>query len=426
MWLYQLLIHLLAPLIVFLIALDTRKRTAHSAEFWQAFKQRVGWKLAKFQFTQPPIWIHCASVGEFKAAEVLIQQLQAQQQAVMVSVNTPTAAQLLRQTFPNLAWCYLPFDWPFAIQRFLQQFEIKPKALWIIETEIWPNLYRLSHTQAIPILILNGRLTQKTLNSPNWLKKIYRQTLSYLDQVLARNLDEAKKFEVLGVAKAKIQVLGNLKFANLKISNKSCQNPQPRLEFLPKNRSFILLASSHPDEEIPITQAWLQLKRPELLVIVPRHPQRGVKIQQQLQSLITEPHQLGLYSQAAHCSDGCKVFIVDTIGQLDTLYACAKLVIMGGSFVPKGGHNFLEAAAKAKPILTGPDMSDFEKETEQFKQAQGLIQVSDYPNLIKELKTLLQHPEQAETLGKNALKAAQQTQQQILKAYLTTLLDFSS
>lgn len=424
MWLYQTLIRLLSPLIVLLLLLDARKRTTSKASFWHYIKQRLGWGYPPFHSDKPPIWIHCASVGEFKAAEPLIAFLQAKQHPILLTTNTPTAAQIITQTFPNLPWCYLPFDWPSAIQRFLDSFEQKPKALWVLETEIWPNLYRLVQEQGSPILILNGRLSQKTLKAPNWLQQSYHQSLGRVAQVLVRDQAEASRFETLGIPKAKIQVLGNLKFANLQTAQKSAekvQNPQPCPPYLPKNRDFVLLASSHEDEEKQIARRWLKLNRPELLVVVPRHPPRGSKVAQQLTPLLESAQQLALYSQQKTGNENSKVFIVDTMGELGKLFACAKLVIMGGSFVPKGGHNILEPAAEAKPILTGPYMSDFKSETALLKQAEGIIQVSDYETLMTELQSCLQNPTHAETLGKNALKVIEQAQQQTLEAYLKAL-----
>ena len=422
MRLYQLLIRLLSPLIVLLLILDGRKRTPNAREFWRYLQQRLGWGYPTMQTDHPPIWIHCASVGEFKAAEPLIAYLHDQQQPLLITTNTPTAAHGIAQRFPQLNQCYLPFDWPSAIRRFLKHLDPQPEALWVVETEIWPNLFRIAHQHSIPITLLNGRLSAKTLNAPHWLQQTYRETLTQVDQVLVRDTKEAQRFAALG--HDNIQVLPNLKFAHLantaKLNEKS-QNPQSCPAFLPKNRTFVLLASSHEDEEKQIVQRWLPLKRSELLVIVPRHSQRGRKVAKQLRALLKSPQQLALLSENSSITLETQILIVDKMHTLEALFACAKLVIMGGSFVPKGGHNLLEPAARGKPIITGPDMSDFESETALLKAEKGILQVEDYAQLITAITNSLENLDQLERLGHHAQKTMQQMQQKTLMAYLKAL-----
>ena len=438
MRLYQTLLFLLTPVIVLLLMLDTRKRTHNRSAFWQAVKQRLGFG---YHFSQPqPIWIHAASVGELHAAEPLIQALLEQHHPLLLTLSTPTAYELAQQKYPTLSKAYLPFDWQRAVNRFLAALPHRPTALWVMETEIWPNLYRQAHQADIPIHIVNARLSQKTLSSPQWLQTLYRQTLSLVTQVLARDADEAHRFQQLGVPQNKIKTLGNLKFAHYadlkawqqnipKLSEKSQnpQNSQSRMaklaDFLPQT-PFILLASSHEDEELQIAKKWLALKQrlnlPHTLVIVPRHPQRGEAI---LKSLNHAQMPSQLFSQ--HTSDQpaqAEVYIVDAMGVMLPLFAKAECVIMGGSFVPKGGHNILEPAALGKPVFTGPDMSDFESETQLLLQAKGLEQVENDEELMQKLEIFLKSPVLHPKLGQNAQKIIEKTAQATLQSYLSALI----
>ena len=406
---YQLLIRLLSPLLWLIILFETLKRQA-GIPF---FLQRLGLAYPPC-VTLPPekkrIWLHCASVGEVKAAEPLIRHLlksTSLQPEIIVTTNTPTGKELLLSLFPkSVTHFYLPLDWPFAIHRFLSA--AKPSELWVFETEIWPNLYRISAQKGIRIHIINGRLSQKTLTIPNWLKKAYQNSLQNVSQVLARSHQDAERFIMLGANPNTVQILGNIKYAQFEQTD---HYPNPI------NIEYVLLASSHKDEELKIGQLWQNLKRSELLVIVPRHPKRSVSIQKQLNSL-------GIEYKVASLGDSItsetQVFLDDRLGKLMPLFEHAKLVIMGGSFVPKGGHNILEPAAYGKAIITGPDMSDFTSEMSILKELNGIKQCQDYQQLQTSLVELLDNPLARQQLGLGALQALK-TQSSTLKNYLKAL-----
>ncbi|MCF6254646.1 MAG: 3-deoxy-D-manno-octulosonic acid transferase, partial [Thiomicrorhabdus sp.] len=353
------------------------------------------------------IWFHCASVGEVKAAEPLIRALESQYH-ILITTNTPTGKQLVDDLFQDsVQHCYLPFDWPFAIKHFLNN--CQPTDAWILETEIWPNLYRLCAQQNIDLKILNGRLSPKTLTAPNWLKSSYRSSLQQVTKILARSQDEADRFIALGASPEKTVVLGNLKYAHVSAISHADN---------PIHREFVLLASSHQDEELQIARCWKALNRSELLIIVPRHPNRSKAIQTQLKSLYPT---LKVASKGEIPTEETGLFLDDRLGKLMPLFEHAKLVIMGGSFVPKGGHNILEPAAYQKTIIVGPHMEDFTEETALLKLHKGLIQCQNIQELSKILPPLLNEAKQRQTLGKNA-SHAMQSQQAMLQNYLDHLL----
>jgi 3-deoxy-D-manno-octulosonic-acid transferase len=381
---------------------------------WDAYKrqggkafilQRLG---VSYPATRPgAIWIHCASVGEVKAIEQLVKS--APTQNWLITTNTPTGFQTaLSLNLPNCELRYCPFDWPFAIKRFLNASQ--PAQLWVVETELWPNLYRLCAQRAIPISLINGRLSRKTLNAPAWLKRQYQTCLNVTTRILARSNVEEARFLSLGADTDKLDVLGNIKYAGL------AQVPiYPR----PLARDYVLLASSHADEEQHIAQHWLALQRHELLVIVPRHAKRGRAIYRQLQ-------QQGIavmLASAVRDKQACQnatVWIDDSFGQLMAWYAHAELVIMGGSFVPKGGHNFLEPAAYGKAILTGPDTSDFDDELKPFVEQGGLMVCADYAVLQRRLNQLMTNGGLRARLAENARRVLA-AQPDVLQAYRQAL-----
>lgn len=397
--LYQLLIRLFSPLVVILIVLDAIKRQGG----WHFIKQRLGFA---YPTTRPgAIWIHCASVGEVKAAEALIKS--APHQAWLITTNTPTGFQTAEKLgFTHTEIRYAPFDWPFAIRRFLKT--CQPAELWVVETELWPNLYQLAHRQGLNIRLINARLSRKSLDAPNWLKAQYRLCLNLTSQVLARSNAEAQRYIQLGAQAEKVQVLGNLKQAGL--------NALPEYE-REVARDYILLASSHADEEVQIAQRWQALQRTELLVIVPRHAKRGGQIQAQLAKLNLN---VSLASRQQTINADTQVFIDDRFGHLMGLFAHAKLVIMGGSFVAKGGHNFLEPAALKRPIITGWDNSDFEDELAEFQQHSAIIVCPDYDKLQQRLNQLLTNQALAGELATHAFECIQ-NQTSILEDYQKAL-----
>lgn len=401
---YQSLIRLLSPVIILIITVEAFKRRGGK----RFLLQRLGFGFSKEPKKEPPspLWIHCASVGEVKASEPLIKHLIPLEE-ILITTSTPTGADLVQNLFSDsVHHCYLPFDWPYAIQNFLKTYT--PKSLWVVETEIWPNLYRLTNKKDISITLINARLSRKTLSSPAWLKTTYRKTLQFVSQVLARSQTEADRFMALGCASDKIKVLDNLKYASLM--------DQPHYPAIIK-KDYVLAASTHHNEEQQLVAMWLTLNRPELLVIVPRHPKRRDQI---LKALSPYRKQIAVFSLNEPITDEIQIYLDDQIGALMPLYAHAKLVIMGGAFVPKGGHNVLEPAAVKAPIITGPDMSDFEAETKLLLKQNALIQVNHIEEMEKILPSLLNDEIQRQVMGEAAYQVIT-SQSHILKDYLKAL-----
>lgn len=407
---YQVLIRLLSPLIVAAILFDAKRRKGG----WQFVRERLGLSFGadlsknSIKSSSQPIWVHCASVGEVKAVEQLLKtSFASHNQIWLLTTSTPTGMQIAKQLNLPANLHYLPFDWPFAIKRFIQKFN--PAQLLVVETELWPNLYQICASQNIPVKIINGRISTKTLNAPAWLKQQYRVCLDACTQVLAKSAEEKQRFIELGAAEHKVLVAGNLKFSNLEVA-------ENLLTKLTKN--YVVLASSHADEELEIAKIWhnlpAELKQDLSLVIVPRHAKRAGKILVQLaeNQILAEVYQ--------DSNQGTNIIVVDQFGVLNTWLAHAKLVIMGGSFVPKGGHNFLEAAAFERAIITGADNRDFAEELTALMANNGILVAENYQDLTEILHRVLTDEDQLIELGKNA-KQTLAGYQKVLEGYLKFL-----
>lgn len=341
------------------------------------------------------IWLHAASVGEVNAALPLLERLLTLG-PLLVTTTTPSGAARARQLLgERVQHALLPLDYPFAVRRFLKCWQ--PRCALIMETELWPNLYRHCAQQAIPLLIINGRLSRRTLGAGAWLRALYRDTLQHTRIVLARSETDAKGFRELGAPHC--EVIGNIKFA----AAPSAAQLQP----LSLPRPFVLAASTRDGEEALLLQAWQTLRDQDLalplLVIAPRHPQRRETI---LRALSGET--VALRSRGEPITPQTTIYLADTFGELANLMLTAELVFVGGSLVNKGGQNLLEPAALGKAILFGPHMENFRDEAETLLNAGAAIQVETPSALAEALAALLREPERSRQLGKNAQQEIEQ------------------
>ena len=358
MWRYKLLL-----LVLFIpLTLYTLWQSLRAFEL-RYFLQRMAIFLPR-TFKKGGIWIHAASVGEVNAVIPLILKLREEhpETTVTLTSNTMTSAAVVARQLPKeIQYCFFPLDYRRAIKRLVKR--LKPKAVFIVETEFWPNLYHYLYEKSIPLTIINGRISEKTLYAKNWLKQIYARTLPLVNHVYARSETDKDRFIQLGMPAEKIDVVGNIKF----YAPKSADVKPTKLE-----RRYVLAASTRDNEEQLIVEAWLKADHKNLLlVIVPRHPQRLPEIQKQLARFSLA---IAVRSQKDKVTEKTDVYIADTIGELKQFIAGAEFVLMGGSFVEKGGHNILEVAQLGKAVIFGPDMRNFAEEARLFSDNKAGIQ----------------------------------------------------
>lgn len=389
-WRYKALMFLLAPLII-----------AHT--LFQSFqtknarlaKQRLGLNIPKQN--SHPLWIHMASVGEVNAALPLIKEIQkhAPDTPLLLSTFTPTGADNVAAKLGNdVTHIFLPLDFSFPTQRFLKQ--TSPRAAIILETEIWPQLYKQCHHLDIPLVIVNGRLSERSMNKPRWIKHVMQKALQNVDLVLARSDTDGQRFRELGCTKQQLRVVDNIKFT-------TSENDNADIQAIKLPRPYVLAASTHDDEELQISYEWLTspLKETHLLVIAPRHPKRKDTIVKQLQPLDSK---LAVRSEHKEVTDETEIYLADTFGELQRFIAGAEAIYMGGSIIPRGGQNVIEVARQGKTALFGPHMENFADEKALLLANQGAFEISDANALIKKLESLLEQPEKLLKTGKQAQK----------------------
>lgn len=338
------------------------------------------------------LWIHAASVGEVNAVIPLILKIHAKQPDTPITLtsNTTTSAAIARKQLPaEVQHFYFPLDYSWAIKRIINK--IQPNSIFIVETEFWPNLYTLLKKQNIPLVIINGRISEKTLHAKDWLKDIYAKTLPLVTNVYARSETDKERFIQLGATPEKIEVLGNIKFSTI-----DTQQVKPiKLE-----RPYVLAASTRDDEEQVIVEAWLNAERNNhLLVIVPRHIQRLPEIIKKLKGFSLN---IAVRSQKDSITPETDIYIADTMGELKQFIAGSEFVLMGGSFVEKGGHNILEVAQLGKAVVFGPDMRSFEDEARIFIENNAGIQC-DLEQLPIYFNRLIQDNSHKQSIEKNTV-----------------------
>ena len=309
---------------------------------------------------------------------------------VLVTSTTPTGAEQVQQKFAGrVDWCWAPFDTPGAVKRFLEHWH--PTLGALVETEIWPNLLTHAAARGVPMVLLNARLSQRSASGYARVAGLTRQTLGHLAGVAAQTESDASRLRELGAADEAVIVTGSLKFA-LDRSALRQANEQERLQFGPGafDRPVWLAASTHPGEEAPVLEAFAQLKAEQpnaLLMLAPRHPDRvpGILAMPAMRRYQVARHSaFQVNSDATPDAGGTTgssltleddVLVVDTLGRLGALTGCADAVFVGGSLVPHGGHNPLEAAAWCLPILSGPHNFNFASIYRDLLDAHAAVEV---------------------------------------------------
>lgn len=334
------------------------------------------------------IWFHAVSVGEAEALFPLVKLILRHHPdaRLLITTTTPTGSArvkaVLQETVEHV---YLPYDIPCAIKRFMHCF--KPKMAVIMETEIWPNLFAYCGKNNIPLYIINARLSEKSAKGYQKLPALVFPTLANVKLIAAQTQDDAQRFATIGAKANAIKVPGNIKF-DITISNELIeQGLQFKADYF-SGRFVWLIASTHKDEEIIFIDIYKKIKQriPELLlVIVPRHPERFNEVKK-----LSEQHQLAVARRSVNenCHQQTDVYLVDTMGELKLFYAASDVAFVGGSMVPVGGHNILEAAAVGTPALFGPYMTNFKDIAEGMLRQNAAIQCQNNSEIINAINTL--------------------------------------
>ncbi|MFM1897595.1 MAG: hypothetical protein RLZZ385_2669 [Pseudomonadota bacterium] len=397
-FIYSQILYLAIPLII--LRLLWRSLRA------PAYLQRWG---ERFAFSSPPlglsdagpcIWIHAVSVGEVLAAVPLVRHLQQSrpQQPILVTTMTPTGSERVRQALGDQVFhCYLPYDLPLAVQRFVRR--ANPLLLVIMETELWPNLIHACRQAAVPVLLANARLSARSARGYARFPGLTGDMLAGLQGIAVQAEPDRERLLALGAEAGRIEVTGSLKF--------DIEVPRLRDEDLPEllrdirhsGRPVWIAASTRQGEEEKILTALQHClaSRPDLLlVLVPRHPER-------FNSVARLCEQTGLQvlrrSQGGQVTQDHQVLLGDSMGEMWFYYSVAQIAFVGGSLVPNGCHNVLEPAALGIPVLAGPSQFNFATICQQLEEAGALLTVADEDELGKTVLKLLDNPDWRQAMG---------------------------
>ncbi len=367
--------------------------------------QRLGLRLEPLP-PAPRIWLHCASVGEVRAARPLIEKLLKcyPTYSLLLTTMTATGAQqslkLISEQSPDdqarLAHRFLPLDFPGAAKRFVRS--VQPKLMILFETELWPNVIHACRQQRVPVAVVNGRLSPRAFERYQRLRPLMASTLNEISWLAAKSPADAERFHALGCSMDTIRVVGSLKF-EIASQNKAFEESEYLLQKWGE-RPVWVAGSTRDGEEALILQAHRQLLKryPNvLLVLVPRHPQRFEEVAKLCQ---TEGWALSRRSQQQPVTAQTQVYLGDTLGELATLYAAGRVAFVGGSLVPLGGHNMLEPAALGRPVLSGPSIENFDDVAEPLVTAGALTLVDSPDALADAVADYLANPERAQQAGR--------------------------
>jgi len=390
--LYSLAGYLLLPIMVIRLLIKGLKTPSYRHRIFE----RLGF-INKIPV--PIIWVHCVSVGEFRAATILIDQLilNYSDHRILVTTTTPTGSQAVLEHYQSkVLHFYFPFDLPLVVNHYIKQ--INPDICILLETEIWPNLIHALNKNNIPCLLVNARLSQRSLEKyQKFAQNLAQQTLNKLTVIATQNQNSANRFIELGANTGKVVSTGNIKFDQNPSADKTISK---KIKTITGKRKVVVFASTHKGEEAQIIDAYLNHKDNinALLVIIPRHPERFNEVYK-----LVQKHHLNIVKRSINksCKD-CDILLGDSMGEMMSYFEVADIVFMGGSLNNTGGHNMLEPAALSKPILFGPNVFNFAEISTDLLEQNGAIQVSNADDLFKSITVLLTDTKTAKTLGNNA------------------------
>jgi 3-deoxy-D-manno-octulosonic-acid transferase len=389
-------------------ALRTRK-------YVTGLRQRLGKLPAIAPDKRPLIWLHCVSVGEVEAARPLVSALLASfpSHRIAVSTTTVTGQRIAQNAFGKdaAAVFYFPIDWAWTVRRVLRT--LQPAAVLIMETELWPNFLRECGARAIPVALINGRISLTSFSRYKLIRPFIRGVLDHIVIALMQSDQDAARIRELGMPDQRVLMPGNLKFdsAESGFDDATTANLRERYGFGGVNR-LIVAASTHDPEEQVIIDALKQIRNSQpshqaRLLVAPRHPERFGEVASLLENS-------GLtWSRRSHAPRAedttCDVVLLDTIGELRQVYPLADIAFVGGSIAAHGGHNVLEPGARGVCVVTGAHMHNFAAITKALLDENAIIQLPNVPvsaassELAKALGTLLSSDALRRDIGQRAL-----------------------
>ncbi|MBI3779681.1 MAG: 3-deoxy-D-manno-octulosonic acid transferase [candidate division NC10 bacterium] len=389
---------------IFLGTLGSRRRR-------EGWRERLGYypdALVSRLRELHPVWLHAVSVGEVGAASILANRWTTSHPklSLVVSTVTGTGREVARRSLRQAAGIvYFPLDLPMIVHRALAAF--RPRLVLLTETEIWPNFLQACVLSKIPVAVINGRISGRSFRRYRLVRPFFRRVLQGIDLFCMQTGTDAERILALGANPERVHVVGNLKFDAAPQSHVSSLAKQWRHELnIEPSRPVVVAGSTHAGEEEVLVRAFVRLRRefPSLLLILaPRHPDRLAAVE-----AVIAANGLSVIRRTAlaKARDGEKeVILLDTVGELSALYSIGTVAFIGGSLVPRGGHNLLEPVLCGRPVLFGPHMDNFAEASALFVECGAALQVNDGEELAGQLARLLRDPSARERMGQAAMEA---------------------
>lgn len=401
-YLYNLMIHLAFPFIIGFLLWPKKGKPS----FGKRWKEHLGYTPALQN--KAPVWIHAVSVGETIAVTPLIRNLKQSnpELPILLTTTTRTGADQAARLEQLVEHRYAPLDYPAAVHRFLQT--VQPRALVIMETELWPNLLHICEQQNIPVIILNARLSERSCLRYARFEKVFQTMTRDLKRVLCQTHDDAERFLRLGLKTDQVAVTGSIKYDMHENETQTAEGILMKGSCGP--RFIWVAASTHRGEDELVLEAHRSLLQEDpnaLLILIPRHPERFHEVASLCQQKNFSFQQRSLHPQPDSSS---QVYLGDSMGEMWFYLSMADAVFMGGSFVPVGGHNVLEPAALSKPVLIGPHYFNFDDVTRQLIKAGGCHLVGNPQELTSQLRAMIELPQLCQQMGTAAKKVVMQNQ----------------
>jgi 3-deoxy-D-manno-octulosonic-acid transferase len=383
-------------------------RMATTQKYREGFAERLGvirTELIRLGRSRPVIWVHAVSVGEVLAVSRLVKTLDAAlpDYLIAISTTTRTGQSLARERFGANRVFYCPLDLPWAVRAYLSA--LRPRLLILAETEFWPNLLKNCYRRNIPVAVVNARISDRSWPRYRRLRWLWRPFLSRLSRVLAQSQTDADRLKTIGCLPERVSVAGNLKF-DVRAAEEA--EATRLLRTLAPNLRLIVAGSTLEGEEAALLEAWPRLLEadPQLtMILAPRHPERFGAVAALLdKSGIPWVRRSDWRSQpvaAIKPLNPGQIVLLDTIGELASVYSLASVAFVGGSLIPAGGHNPLEPAQFGLPIVMGPHYANFRAITEDLLAHQA-VWIAATEELAGALIGLLKDPAPAKAMGNRA------------------------
>ena len=412
MGLYQLFWYLALPLAI--------GRLLWKGRLQQGYREHINERLGlswPISGATSRIWVHAVSVGETRAAEPLISALIQSGEKILLTHMTPTGRDTGRQLFAEhiasgqLVQSYLPYDIHWAVDSFYRYFSIKVGL--IMETEVWPTLILSARQKSLPVILINARLSERSARRVSRFSNFAQLIYQSFAKILAQTNLDAKRYNSLGLSN--VLVTGNLKF-DVMPNSQQLEHALALKKQLTQQVQIVCAASTRDGEESLIIEAWksfLQSKENSnefCLLIVPRHPQRFDDVFTQLQSSFPKVLRRSSMNdqEFSEAINHGSVILGDSMGEMSFYYALSDIVIMGGSLLPLGGQNFIEACALGRPIILGEHTFNFQQASADVIDARAAIRITDVGDLVRAMDLLLTNHQVKEDMSTNALDFANQ------------------